>query len=229
MSLPCQVFSVKFPICGFTWGVNNAAVLPFRFAAVLLGAGASARMGRPKLVLPWGDTTILGHLLEQWRRLGAAQIAVVCAPGKTAVAEELDRLGFPASTRIINPAPEAGMFSSIQCAARWDGWDAGVTHWILTLGDQPHVRETTLESLRDHSRQYPADICQPSRHGRPRHPVVFPKPVWRSLGQSSTVNLKEFLQAGVGQVKLVEVDDAGLDLDLDRPEDYERERALSHQ
>ncbi len=49
---------------------------------VILGAGASSRMGRPKLLLPWGATTIVGHLLEQWQTLGAAQIAVVRRPGR---------------------------------------------------------------------------------------------------------------------------------------------------
>ena len=209
--------------------MNNRTVAPFRFAVAVLGAGASVRMGRPKLVLPWGSTTILGHLLEQWRRLGAAQIAVVCAPGETAVAEELDRLAFATAHRIINPTPAAGMFSSVQCAARWDGWDAGITHWLLTLGDQPHVRESTLYSVLNHAGQHSANIFQPGFHGRPRHPVVFPDSIWRSLAQSSVANLKEFLQVSAGQVKLVEVDDAGLDLDIDRPEDYERARVLNNQ
>ena len=51
------------------------------FGVVILGAGASTRMGRPKLLLPWGDTSIIGHLLGQWRGLGARPIAVVCRPG----------------------------------------------------------------------------------------------------------------------------------------------------
>ena len=51
------------------------------FGVVILGAGASSRMGRPKLLLPWGDTSIIGHLIEQWRALAAAQIAVVRRPG----------------------------------------------------------------------------------------------------------------------------------------------------
>jgi len=45
--------------------------------ALILGAGKSARMGRPKLLLPWHGTTILGHLIQQWKRLSVEQIAVV--------------------------------------------------------------------------------------------------------------------------------------------------------
>ena len=53
---------------------------------VFLGAGASARMGRPKLLLPWGGTSILGHLIGQWRALAAEQIAVVGAARDTTLA-----------------------------------------------------------------------------------------------------------------------------------------------
>ena len=89
---------------------------------VILGAGASSRMGRPKLLLPWRDTTVIGAILRQWRELGAAQIAVVHRPDDAALAAELDRLDFPAHDRIENPQPERGMFSSIVCAANWPGW-----------------------------------------------------------------------------------------------------------
>ncbi len=54
---------------------HSSFVIPF--GVIILGAGASSRMGTPKLLLPWRDTTIIGHLISQWRELGAAQIAVV--------------------------------------------------------------------------------------------------------------------------------------------------------
>src|ERR1035441_7009851 len=79
----------------------------FSVAAVILGAGRFARMGQPKLLLPWGGTTVLGHLIEQWRALGAKQIAVVRAPSDLAVRTELDRLGLPDANRICNPAPRS--------------------------------------------------------------------------------------------------------------------------
>src|SRR5437016_1251765 len=112
----------------------------FCLGSVILAAGRSARMGRPKLLLPWGKTSVLGHLFEQWQRLGTYQIAIVCAAGDSIIQAELDRLKFPAENRIINEAPQRGMFSSIQCAARWRGWKSELTHWAIALGDQPHVR-----------------------------------------------------------------------------------------
>jgi len=67
---------------------------------VILGAGASSRMGKPKLLLPWRDTTVIGHLISQWQELGAAQIAVVQRANEVAFAAELDRLNFPRGDRI---------------------------------------------------------------------------------------------------------------------------------
>src|ERR1039457_300895 len=144
---------------------RSVAKCAFSVAAVILGAGRSARMGQPKLLLPWGGTTVLGHLIEQWQALGAKQIAVVCAPGDLAVRTELDRLGLPEANRIYNPAPARGMFSSIQCAARWPGWQEGLTHWAIVLGDQPHLKLQTLQRVVDLSAARPDLVCQPARHG----------------------------------------------------------------
>src|SRR5260370_30859135 len=94
---------------------------------VILAAGRSRRMGQPKLLLPWGPTSVLGHLLEQWQSLGAKQIAVVVGATDRVLERELDRLNFANKNRIVNEAPERGMFSSIQCAALWPGWDAQLT------------------------------------------------------------------------------------------------------
>ena len=46
-------------------GKASLAVGEFQFAAVILGAGRSSRMGQPKLLLPWDGGTILEHLIEQ--------------------------------------------------------------------------------------------------------------------------------------------------------------------
>src|SRR5271169_5888923 len=94
----------------------------------ILAAGESRRMGRPKLCLPWGQTTILGHILNQWREAGAEKILVVHGPGETPVTLELDRLGFPVSQRAVNLAMERGMMGSVVTAASHAHGDASVTH-----------------------------------------------------------------------------------------------------
>ena len=122
---------------------------------------------------------------------------------------------------MLNPTPQHGMFSSIQCAARWSGWSAALTHWVIVLGDQPHLRLDTLRALLDFAGKQSNRVCQPSRRGRPRHPVVMPKTVFVALQDSRAETLKEFLRALPSGVALCELDDPGLDFDMDTPADYE--------
>jgi len=143
------------------------------------------------------------------------------------MAAELDRLAFPKENRIINSEPERGMFSSIQCASAWAHWKSPLGHFALVLGDQPHLKEATLSTLLDLAAQRPGKICQPSRNGRRKHPVLLPEKIFRQLARASQVTLKDFLDSMSSEVESIEVDDPGLDLDIDRPEDYERARRLA--
>jgi molybdenum cofactor cytidylyltransferase len=201
-----------------------APVPVISFGVALLAAGASTRMGRPKLLLPWGGSSVIEHLIGQWRSVGATQIAVVCAAKDQPMQAELDRLGFSATHRIVNAHPERGMFSSIQCAARWPGWEDGLSHWILSLGDQPHVQDETLAVLIQFGARHPETVCQPARHGRARHPVLLPAPAFQRLAAWTGDNLKQFLQSEPRT--LCEMEDPALDFDLDEPADYERAVAL---
>lgn len=229
---------------------GDRPAVPGEFAVVLLAAGASSRMGRPKLLLPWGATTVIGHLLEGWRALGSSQIAVILAgggsgdgsavdgagpgaagrgpmtpPGFTfGLGWELDRRESPGFRieRLINPDPARGMFSSIQVAARWQGWKPSLTHFLISLGDQPHVRESTWRRLLEAGAGHPDRICQPARSGRPRHPVLMPARHFQALATATEANLKDFLAPRDHLRHCFECDDPGLDLDLDYPADYEK-------
>jgi molybdenum cofactor cytidylyltransferase len=182
-------------------------------------------MGRPKLLLPWGESSVIGHLFWQWRRIGAAQIGVVCALGDAGMNAELDRLNFPKSERITNSKPERGMFSSIQRAATWDGWRPQITHWAIVLGDQPHLRIGTLQTVIDFSAANPDKICQPRKGGHRYHPVIMPRRAFQCLQNTTAADLKEFLQSF--DAAYCKMDDSGLELDIDRPEDYQKALLLA--
>jgi molybdenum cofactor cytidylyltransferase len=199
-----------------------------KFGVVILAAGASSRMGQPKLLLPWGGTSVLGHLLRLWRGLSASQIAVVCVAGDHALHAELDRLGVSRAHRVINPKPERGMFSSIQCAASWERWEPALSHYAISLGDQPNVRPDTLRRLLDFAAVCADQVCQPSRKGRGRHPVFLPAAVFARLRDSTAADLKQFLTGSGFVAARCEMDDAGLDLDLDEPADYERALVMAN-
>jgi molybdenum cofactor cytidylyltransferase len=196
------------------------------FAVVILGAGASSRMGRPKLLLPWRDTTIIGHLLQQWRELGAAQIGIVLRPQDAALAAELERLGFPRTDRIENPQPERGMFSSILCAAGWTGWKDEIATWAIVLGDQPHLRPDTLRRLLEFHYANPDAVCQLEFCRHARHPVMLPLRAFKELKASPAGTLKDFLKQTSARCLRCSVDDPGLALDLDTPEDYQRAQSF---
>ena len=192
------------------------------FAVIILAAGRSVRMGSPKMLLPWGQSTVLGHLIAQWRNLQARQIATVCAANDQLIESELARIQFPARNRIENPRPEDGMFSSIQCAARWGGWEPGLTHWVIALGDQPHLANKTLQALLNCCANHPTRICQPGYSGRGYHPVCLPREVFATIATTTASTLKQFLASAPADHCLSESDNPGLLLDFDYPEDYQR-------
>ncbi len=192
----------------------------FRFGVAVLGAGRSRRMGQRKLLLPWKGTSVIGHLIQIWREAGASQIAVVCAGDHPDVINELDRLGFDTGSRILNPNPDRGMFSSIQGAARWSGWQTGLTHWVIALGDQPHLEQSTLTTMCAFAAAQAEHICQPAYGGRAAHPVFLPRNDFQELATAEAHDLKAFLARQ--NVVRCQIEDPGLVCDMDTPEDYRR-------
>lgn len=158
--------------------------------------------------------------------IGAGQIGVVCAASDEPIQAELDRLRFPKAHRILNPQPERGMFSSIRCAAQWSGWAAELTHWAISLGDQPHVRQETLRTLLEFNVNHPTKVCQLHAFGHLHHPVILPKDNFLRLNEISVSTLKEFLQTIPEDVARCDIDDPGLESDIDTPADYGRALAL---
>lgn len=182
-------------------------------------------MGESKMLLRWGEGTVLSHLVTLWAGL-TEEVAVVIASQDGPIAKELD--GLPRAKRIMNPWRERGMISSIQCAAAWDGWSEALTHFAIVLGDQPNLSlRETLVPLLELAEANPQKICQPSLGGRAKHPVIFPRAYFEQIRQSSTETLKEFLGRFSNEVIHCASDDAALDLDLDVPADYHKAHAAS--
>ena len=77
---------------------------------LLLAAGASRRMGKIKALLPWGDTTILRHLLQEARASGAEEILIVTGAHREDILREVGP--FTPHTH-HNPDWESGMGSSL--------------------------------------------------------------------------------------------------------------------
>ncbi|MGH7953840.1 MAG: nucleotidyltransferase family protein, partial [Limisphaerales bacterium] len=165
---------------------------------------------------------VVGHLIAQWRKLGANQIAIVHRPNDAPLAAELKRLNFPEQNRIANPQPERGMFSSILRAANWSGWKKEISNWAIVLGDQPHLRLETLRALLEFSSCHAGAICRPEFDGHARHPVILSRRAFDELKVSRDKTLKLFLERTACQSVECSIKDSGLALDMDAPEDYEK-------
>ena len=128
--------------------------------AVILAAGASERMGTPKALLPWGDSTLLDHAIREVHAAGADAVVVVVGPATRHVNISV--------ATVFNPAPESGRSASIRlgCAALPD-----VDAVVIQSVDQP----TTADILEDLFSAVSGDVAVaiPTYKGKRGHPVCF--------------------------------------------------------
>ncbi len=135
-------------------------------AAILLSAGESTRMGRPKALLPWGDTTLLQYQVDELRAAGVDDVVVVLGHDAEAV-----RAAVPPSARVVvNEAYKLGRASSLRAGAAALDETADP---IVVLGvDQPRPRGVHQRLLAA-QRESGALITVPASDGRRGHPVVL--------------------------------------------------------
>lgn len=188
----------------------------------ILAAGDSRRMGRPKLCLPWGQTTILGHILDQWREAGAEKILVVHGQGETPVTLELDRLSIPSTQRAATTAPERGMMGSVVTAAAQAFHDKSLTHLVIVLGDQPHLQTETLRDVLRACEAAPDKIVRVVFEGKPGHPLALPMNALAELSCTPSETLRDFLRLKEIPACDLTCRDSGVLLDVDTPDDYAR-------
>ena len=192
----------------------------YHLGVAILAAGRSERMGKQKLLLRWGDSTILGHLIALYRNLPISQIAAVCSKGDAAVESELEKNGVMGRDRIENPTLSPEMYSSVLRAMQWDGWIERITHLAIVLGDQPQINRDTVVELIQLSRNNPERICQPEFNGKRRHPVIVPLSTAREIASREFRHLKAALADNSHLLLSFPSKDEGLQNDIDTPQDY---------
>jgi len=179
-------------------------------------------MGHPKLCLPWGKTSILGHILAQWRDAGAERLLVIHATGETPVTRELDRLRIPPAQHAATLAPERGMMGSVVTAAREALRDISLTHLVIAPGDQPQLGAETLRDLLHACEAAPGKIVRMIFQGKPGHPLALPANVLAELSVTSSETLRDFLRLRDMPACDLTSHDSGILVDMDTPEDYAR-------
>ena len=189
-------------------------------AAIVPAAGFSCRMGTQKLLLPFGNTTIIGHVVNELLCSRVDEVYVV-------VGHQAERVEAALSGRsvsiVVNPDYAQGMLSSVRCGLR--ALPAECEAILVALGDQPAVTAELVDTMVEAFRTGRHRIVVPVHGGRRGHPLLFSADYRPEiLTQHDDQGLRGLLRAHPDDVCELPVSTAAVLSDIDYPEDYQRER-----
>ncbi len=199
---------------------------PPRFVSVVPAAGRSRRMGRDKLLLPWGDTVVLGSVLDALAKGGASPVMVVVSAENRELSEWLDRRGQPSA---VNASPERGMLSSVQegVVALGGGERLSRTRTGLLVcpGDHAGLAPPAVRAICD-ALAGGARLAVPTCRDRRGHPLGIGAELLPEIATLDLdIGLRQLLDRQAASVVEIPVDDPAINRDLDTPEDYARATA----
>jgi molybdenum cofactor cytidylyltransferase len=180
---------------------------------LVLGAGGSQRLGRPKQLLPYRDGTLLGHVVDVARACSFDQLVVALGGAAEEVREKVDLDG---AAVVVNDAYGTGCSSSIAAALRTV--DPRCDVLVLMLGDQPGVTAATVAALLAGRGDAPLAVCRYD-DGR-GHPIAFAHSTFGALADlHGDKGVWRLLDQRADEVIEVTVEGA-IPLDVDTEEDY---------
>lgn len=185
-------------------------------AGVVLAAGASSRLGRPKQLLSFRGRPLLEHTLAFVAELGLDEVVVVLGGSAEAI---LERIVLHGARPVINPDYAAGQSTSLKAglAAVEERADAV----IFLLGDQPLLPPEVVPALIERYQAGDAAIVVPSYGGTRGNPVLFDRLVFPLLhGLEGDQGARPILRARADLVREAPVDAAAPPADIDTWEDY---------
>jgi molybdenum cofactor cytidylyltransferase len=144
-------------------------------AGLVLAAGGSRRLGRPKQLLPFNGATLLDHTVATARACEFDQLLVAVGGEADEVRSRVDLSG---ADVVVNPGFGTGCSSSIAVAV--EALDPATTVLVLMLGDQPGVVPATVRVLLAARGDAPIAVCRYD-DGR-GHPFAFGREVFGDLG-----------------------------------------------
>ena len=185
-------------------------------AGLILAAGRSSRMGRDKALLDYRGQTFLNHLI--YLALPRVEsLVVVLGHNEQTISESL-----PSSPRVkvaVNRDYDQGMLSSLQKGLKLTAGSADWTLWMLV--DHPVVRGRTLDELIAAASRTDVPLVIPRFNGERGHPVMVSRRVAeRFLQMDRAASPQNLVRSYYAEALFIDVGDAGVLRDIDRPVDY---------
>jgi molybdenum cofactor cytidylyltransferase len=187
--------------------------------AVVLSAGESSRMGRPKALLPVGETFFLERIVTALRATKVEKILVVLGHNAAALGQKIKQL--PVEI-LVNPDYSLGQLSSLHVALRALEHTAadGI---VLHLVDHPFIDPNLVNRMIDAFYASKKPIVVPVCRGRRGHPVIFARALFAELlAAPLDQGAKTVVRAHALDTLEIETDDEGITCDIDTPDDYRR-------
>jgi molybdenum cofactor cytidylyltransferase len=191
-----------------------------RVTGVVLAAGSSRRLGTPKQVLPYRDTTVLGATLDVARGAGFDQLIVTLGGAAEAV-----RAAVPLDGEDVVVIDESGADFGCSASLRvaLQQVDPQADGIVLMLGDQPRVDPATVRRMVQHGPVDPGGAVMVCRYTDGiGHPFWFGRVVFEELSQlDGDKGVWKLVQSGRHPVRELPVD-GPVPLDVDTWDDYRR-------
>ena len=186
-------------------------------SVILLAAGESKRMGKPKQLMPLGSSTILEQAIDNLLNSAVNEVIVVLGYR----AEEIIKTIAAKPVKIaINPDYQQGMSTSIIAGLNLVNSQAQAV--MLALGDQPLVDSQTINRLIDEFYNHDKGIAIPTYQGNRGHPIIFAikyKP--KLLELKGDIGGREIIKKHPDDVLEVAVDSESVITDIDTRDDYQ--------
>ncbi len=186
-------------------------------SVILLAAVESRRMGKPKQLMPLGESTILAQAIDNLLNSEVSEVIVVLGHKademKKAIAHRPVKIG-------LNPMYHQGMSTSIATGLKLVNDNARAV--MLALADQPFIDSKTTNKLIDAFFNHNKGIVLPAYQGRRGHPVIFAIKYKEELsGLKGDVGGKELVRQHPDDILEVAVDSKSINIDIDNLSDYQ--------
>lgn len=202
--------------------MNSENPLPsIHIGAVVVAAGMSQRMGQPKLILPWGNSTIIGQVLYTLIVSGIPEIVVVTGGARQQVEEAVKT--YPVKT-VFNPEFSSGDMA-VSLKIGLNSLSEPIAAALVVLGDQPQIKTEVIQAIIQRFNHSQGRLIVPSYHMHRGHPWLIGRGLWQELkALSSPYTLRDFLQSHAKEIKYLDVDTPTILMDLDTPDDYQKQK-----